>query len=235
MSHSRCVLEGNRVEVSSNEGPIIMNSRSISILNTFASLAAVAVMAGCSASSSDPAADGNQGDEQDVTGGAAATKMGASQALKNASFQGLRTLYAKTTYDYQTISDTSAFSFAAAPAMSDAQALGLAKSIAKTAGYGSVHQFVLNAAGTPKRLGHLANTLSSDICASGDDANSPKLATAMIKAFALPGKTPGGSIKVFSAIGPGDDHDGDNVDRESIFIDTTTGEALVLQGQSIDR
>jgi len=208
-----------------------MSSRTISVVNTLVSLAAVAVFAGCSG---EPAADGTQGEEQDLSA-ETATKIADSHALKNASFQALRTLYSKTTYDYQTISDTSAFSFAAAPSMSDAQALALAKSIAKTAGYGSVHQFVLNAAGTPKKLGHLASTMASNICAEGDDKNSPKLDAAMIKAFALPGKAPGDSIKVFSAIGPGDDHDGDNVDRESIFIDTADGEVLVLQGQAIDR
>jgi hypothetical protein len=211
-----------------------MSSRRISVLHTLASLAAVAVLAGCSASSSDPTNGGaSQGDEQDVTA-AATTKVADGHALTNVSFQSLRTLYSKTTYDYQTISNTNAFSFAPSAAMSDAQALSLAKSIAKIAGYHTVHQFVLNAAGTPKRLGHLANTLSTNICAEGDDANSPKLVAAMTKAFALPGQTPGASIKVFSAIGPGDDDDGDNVDRESIFIDTADGEALVLQGQSID-
>jgi hypothetical protein len=215
-----------------------MSSRIISVFTSLVSIATLAVMAGCSAPASDASAsaDGTQqGDEQDVTSAPSATKLPSSQVLKNASFQSLRTLYANTTYDYQTISDTSAFSFGQAPAMTDAQALGLAKSIAKTAGYGEVHQFVLNAAGTSKTLGHLANTLSTDVCASGDDKNTPKLVAAMIKAFALPGKTPGGSIKVFSAIGPGDDHDGDNVDREVIFVDTTDGEALVLQGQALDR
>jgi hypothetical protein len=212
-----------------------MKSRSIFAVNTLASLVAVAVLAGCSgAPSDDPATDGTPAAEQDLST-ESATKIADSRALKNASFQALRTLYSKTTYDYQTISNTTAFTFAAAASMNDAQALALAKAIAKTAGYGSVHQFVLNAAGTPKKLGHLASTMASNICAEGDDKNSPKLDAAIVKAFALPGKAPGESIKVFSAIGPGDDHDGDNVDRESIFIDTAGGEVLVLQGQAIDR
>jgi hypothetical protein len=210
-----------------------MNSRSIFLFNFLASCVAVAALAGCAVSPSDSAAEGAAADQQDLTA-ASATKLPDSKPLTNASFQSLRTLYSATSYDYQSIKDTSAFSFAAAPAMTDAQALSLAKSIAQTAGYGSVHAYVLNASGTPKRLGHLANTLASDICANGDDANTPKLVAALVKAFALPGKAPGGAIKVFSAIGPGDDHDGDNVDREAILVDTADGEALVLQGQAID-
>src|SRR5262249_13009159 len=115
------------------------------------------------------------------------------------------------------------------------QALALAKAVAKKAGYGSVHHFVLTPTGTPKQLGKLANTLAQNISASGDDKNTPKLVDAMKTAFSLPGAKPGGAIRVFTAIGPGDDHDWDNVDREAIFVDATDGDVLVLQGQALDR
>jgi hypothetical protein len=197
-------------------------------------LSLAVLLVGCSGSpSDDSAAAASQADEQDLTT-ASVSKLPASQSLHNPAFDSMRSLYAKTTYEYQDIQDTSAFSFKASASMSDADALATAKAIAKSAGYNEVHAYTLNAAGTPKRLARLANTLATQIRASGDDANSPKLEAAMVRAFALPGKTPGGSIKVFTAVGPGDDHDFDNQDREAIFLDVAEGQALVLQGQSID-
>jgi len=208
-----------------------MISRTISLFA--APLALAVIMSGCAAPTDAPSSSTSESGEQDLTS-TAFTKLPASQTLKNPAFQSLRALYSSTTYEYQDIQDATAFSFKAG-SMSDADALALVKGIAKSAGYNEVHAYTLNAAGTPKRLGKLAYTLASEIRASGDDANSPKLQGAMVHAFSLPGKTPGGSIKVFTAVGPGDDHDGDNQDRQAIFLDTSVGVALVLQGQSIDR
>ncbi|HEY8074937.1 MAG TPA: hypothetical protein VIF62_12525 [Labilithrix sp.] len=210
-----------------------MNSKLFFVVQSLATLTAVAAITGCSGASSDASDSPVSGDEQDLSA-AGATKLADGKALANGSFQALRTLYAKTTYEYQDISGTEAFSFKASASMSDADALALAKAVAKQDKFAEVHQYTLNAAGTPKRLGHLANILAQDIQASGDDTNTPKLVGAMTAAFSLPSKTPGGAIKVFSAIGPGDDHDGDNVDREVLFVDAAHGEVLVLQGQSID-
>lgn len=208
-----------------------MNARSFFVSITGAAL--LALVSGCAAESSGGSGAAQDASE-DLSSAPTTTQLKDNVALHNASFESMRTFWNGTQFANADIQGATAFTFAKAPAMTDAQALVLAKAIAKTAKYKEVNQYVLNAQGTSAQLEHLAGALEQQIRATDDDTNTPKLTAAMLKAFSLPGQKPGGAIKVFVGIGPGDDHDYDNQDREAIFVDTEDGEAVVLQGQSID-
>lgn len=199
-------------------------------LAAFAGLALALFVSGCAAEGADAAQDSSE----DLSSAPATTKLADTAPLHSPSFQSMRTFWNGATFQLADIQSATAFTYAKQSSMSDAQALVLAKAIAKTANYKETKQYTLNAQGTPSELNHLAANLEQQIRGDQDDTNTPKLTADMLAAFALPGKAPGGSIKVFVAIGPGDDHDGDNQDREAIFLDTQAGEAVVLQGQSID-